>query len=438
MTSSPSPDEARFYARSATPESPRPIHIPEPANIPVLENQIDPVFNLMTTHLPPPHASRNMTAMDHEIAIMAASEKVPSSTPAASHNENATNHSLNGDVHNEGHGQAGSQGMAELKADLDKSNATLVDNQNTSLTEQPSASMATFDESPSSVSAAIMPESQAPHHAPSPVPNPTATAEQNEHTQTSDQEGATADASNTASTNDQGNRENKESSANAGVNYQDLLDKIVPSSTVITTEVDAAPGNVAANAEAPAPSSADPPSANLASSAGLPPRPPPQEKPTIHPNYAPNEDIRSYHFPHANPASAQSSQSAQSPAASNSFRNAQFPAHLASPAIPGTGSNGLPPPPMASFQQPQKLSEQTDDPNQASPQPPRLSDANATSPSKPTPGSREDEAPWPPEIQRKYNQFLRDEEVYTSEGTWDKFPQGSRLFVGELACLPDM
>lgn len=37
-----------------------------------------------------------------------------------------------------------------------------------------------------------------------------------------------------------------------------------------------------------------------------------------------------------------------------------------------------------------------------------------------------------PEIQRKYDQFLHDEEAYTGEGSWDKFPQGSRLFVGEF------
>lgn len=45
MTPSP-PDEAlHFRGKTLTPESPRPLHIPEPANIPVLENQMDPVFN---------------------------------------------------------------------------------------------------------------------------------------------------------------------------------------------------------------------------------------------------------------------------------------------------------------------------------------------------------------------------------------------------------
>ncbi|KAI5284623.1 hypothetical protein KEM54_001188, partial [Ascosphaera aggregata] len=41
----------------------------------------------------------------------------------------------------------------------------------------------------------------------------------------------------------------------------------------------------------------------------------------------------------------------------------------------------------------------------------------------------DDEAPWPPEIQRKYDAFLHDERVYVTEGKWDRFAPGSRLFV---------
>jgi hypothetical protein len=50
MTAPEPPLEAYRYARSQTPESPRPLHIPEPSNIPVLENQMDPVFNDTTTY----------------------------------------------------------------------------------------------------------------------------------------------------------------------------------------------------------------------------------------------------------------------------------------------------------------------------------------------------------------------------------------------------
>lgn len=50
MTSN-SPDEAiHFRGKTLTPESPRPLHIPEPSNIPVLKNQMDPVFNDTSTY----------------------------------------------------------------------------------------------------------------------------------------------------------------------------------------------------------------------------------------------------------------------------------------------------------------------------------------------------------------------------------------------------
>src|SRR5271168_4085685 len=50
MNVSDPPVEARRYRKSQTPESPRPLHIPEPSNIPVLQNQMDPVFNDTTTY----------------------------------------------------------------------------------------------------------------------------------------------------------------------------------------------------------------------------------------------------------------------------------------------------------------------------------------------------------------------------------------------------
>lgn len=44
----------------------------------------------------------------------------------------------------------------------------------------------------------------------------------------------------------------------------------------------------------------------------------------------------------------------------------------------------------------------------------------------------DDEAPWGADIQKKYDEFLHDERVYVTEGLWDRFPPGSRLFVGKL------
>lgn len=50
MTSNPPDEVIHFRGKTLTPESPRPLHIPEPSNIPVLENQMDPVFNDTSTY----------------------------------------------------------------------------------------------------------------------------------------------------------------------------------------------------------------------------------------------------------------------------------------------------------------------------------------------------------------------------------------------------
>lgn len=47
--------------------------------------------------------------------------------------------------------------------------------------------------------------------------------------------------------------------------------------------------------------------------------------------------------------------------------------------------------------------------------------------------SSEDETPWPPGIQRKYDDFLQQERNYVTEGQWDRFASGSRLFVGRFS-----
>lgn len=47
--------------------------------------------------------------------------------------------------------------------------------------------------------------------------------------------------------------------------------------------------------------------------------------------------------------------------------------------------------------------------------------------------SSEDETPWPPGVQRKYDEFLQQERKYVTEGQWDRFAIGSRLFVGRFS-----
>ena len=438
MTSSSPSDEPTFYARSATLESPRPIHIPEPSNIPVLENQIDPIFNLMTTHLPAPHATRNMTAIDHEMASLAASSQpTPGLSPEGS-GDLAEPQVVNDlDAEAVAHGveiQAGSEAAGEAQGNAEKANSTIVDHQTSSLTEQLPVSLVALGDSSSKPVAE--PEAAILSPPQSSMQKATLSPEQSQAPVNGQQPDGTNGVIEALTGDNQEEEGNKDNALSAGVNLEALLNNIATTSDTALAAAEAAAGAQNPDADAQTPNDANPPSASLPSSAGLPPRPPPQEKPAIHPNYAPTDDIRSFHFPNLAPSSAQSSHSAQSPTASNSFRPAQLPAHLPSPVVGGgTGSNGLPPPPMASFQQPQTPNESKAESNKTRQPPPRLSDANATSPTKPPPGSREDEDRWPAEIQAKYNQFLRDEEEYTKEGTWDKFPQGSRLFIGECKMI---
>lgn len=43
-----------------------------------------------------------------------------------------------------------------------------------------------------------------------------------------------------------------------------------------------------------------------------------------------------------------------------------------------------------------------------------------------------DEALWPAELEKLYDEFTSEEAKYVAEGVWDRFPPGSRLFVGTL------
>jgi nuclear polyadenylated RNA-binding protein 3 len=79
------------------------------------------------------------------------------------------------------------------------------------------------------------------------------------------------------------------------------------------------------------------------------------------------------------------------------------------------GANGLPPPPLASFQQSMKLESQRERKQAAG----EVLD--------------EDDQPWTPETQHRYDNFLTEERKYVTEGNWEQFPYGSRLFVGNLS-----
>jgi nuclear polyadenylated RNA-binding protein 3 len=197
-----------------------------------------------------------------------------------------------------------------------------------------------------------------------------------------------------------------ENVANGGVDIQQLLDNITAN----------AERNEAASAHSPssqnANSSYTKPGVALPAHSSLPPRPLAQ-------NYAQNEDMQKYH---AGPPGVPQSASYRPPGG-------------APPSI-GTGApgvyrdqiGGLPPPPSASFKQPAQSSASPISPSFNQFGPPGQGHMKADQQDDPD----DIDARWGPDVQQKYDAFLEQERKYVTEGLWDRFPMGSRLFIGKL------
>jgi hypothetical protein len=208
--------------------------------------------------------------------------------------------------------------------------------------------------------------------------------------------------------------------AEAGVDFQNLLDNLstAPSGPAVTATVLPPADNAVLQEDE------QPPAPSIANNtyAGLPPRPPTQEVS----DYQPPEDNSDYHriFAQAPNSSAYAPQ----PQGEDQYSNATPFAPGVPPGI-SSGVNGLPPPPVATFQQQQtqqKLDLSPETSAQVSHKGSRADRYGARPSNAP-----DDEAPWGPEVQKIYDEFLREERIYVTEGLWDRFPHGSRLFVGE-------
>ena len=220
---------------------------------------------------------------------------------------------------------------------------------------------------------------------------------------------------------------------------------------------------------------------------GLPPRPPPQELPLIHPNYVHSQHIRDYH-PHAAHSAFQPHTRTGSNPGEPSAAPAGFVPPVASPSTTqqsSTGENSLPAfvggsyTSNTSYDSQQQLVQQPAAAPATTPQaqptyPPTGyagSPQALQAPSAGLPGTvwatsptsmynptqaysnmtgtpiesrreykqregeptRPEDRPWDAEVQRKYDRFIEEERRYVSEGRWEMFPQGSRLFVGNLS-----
>jgi hypothetical protein len=215
-----------------------------------------------------------------------------------------------------------------------------------------------------------------------------------------------------------------------GVNYQSLLDTLSQSAATAPI-ADTLTASTTASAIEETIRSQMASERPLPVGAGLPPRPPPQEKPAIHSNYSSNESIRSYHhLPPQNITSApfQAQSASYRPNADIGTAGSNIP-----PPQPNTrAANGLPPPPVATFQQSPASAAPIQSPSVQSLRDVGGSGTKSPSQRQESEGVSGEEQPWGPEVQQKYDQFLHDERIYVTEGVWDRFPPGSRLFVGKI------
>ena len=436
---------AHYRSKSVTPESPRPIHIPEPAKIPVLQNQINPVFNLMSTHLEAPHPMRNLTAMDYTNVRSheSNSEFLPASALADVDNDfyNDSNASDSHESVDESadyilvdgkevgiEGQVQQEASDNLQTHLPSS--TLQPSSTSLAAYEPLSILQTYPnpvphgQSLDPSEAYLEPTS----YPTEPFPDPSNQPGQNSTAIEPDPQSASEPQTNGFHV--QAQEEAGPDTVNEDVNYQALLDNLSPSSV-------SAPAAENANSiTAPSPSDIsyvpfasnnDAPLAALPTPVGLPPRPPPQEQPAIHPNYIPGKDIRSYHFPPTQNSNGRPSHSSQP---NNSYRPSQNFSHaVVAGGAPGTASaaNGLPPPPLATFQQPPAQSGQAQR-SPLSPQAQSKDDSLKNGAIMADDG--DEEVAWDESMKQKYQEFTQDEVIYVAEGLWDRFPPGSRLFVG--------
>ncbi|KAF2459532.1 hypothetical protein BDY21DRAFT_192118 [Lineolata rhizophorae] len=388
MTGSPPEDPSQFRGKTLTPVSPKPVHYPSPSNIPILEAQMEPNFNespavmaystSSSIHPPDSNPNRDTVEAQHQ----------HQSQQAQQHQQFSQAYSAHTGANNDGQSLAAdaagreSSASSSMQYNLGNNGARTMQDILYGLQGISSSDTATGS-------------------------NP---------------------------------------NGSSGELFQSLLDTLSPPAGATTANAHSraalnqppsaqsnyVPQRVSAEPSAPDGANGNPNS--FTEGHNLPPRPPPQEKPATHPNYAPGDDIRSYH-PHSqkNPSASYRAQAGGQPAASSG--QAGLPALLTQAA-----GSGMPLPPGSSFSQPHSATG-TVSPSPATPasayrQRDSVYERNfnaAMEPMRELKKSNDpDDAPWGPEVQKLYDQFLSDERSYVTEGQWDKFPANSRLFVGNL------
>ena len=418
MTSEP----PEFHTKQLSPVSPLPVYPPEPANIPVLRNQIDPAFNMTSTHLDPVAATAD-----------------PISEPSACTLDSPSADSSFSDAYKEAPIEMGGN-MDEIvkpASDVSDDYAMTFDSDGEEQADSQDISQANIEQEtkkplPVTVSEVAIPSPTSSIEPPTAVPQigqespPAQACPLPFHPTTSDAAPTAAKPTDSSAIqlpaeSAKVQSHSYEDVANGGIDIQQLLDNITANaekneSTAIST---AQTSNVSLSKAG----------SSLPSHSSLPPRPNiPQKRPY--------DDIQKYH--------AGAPGAPGFPQTPNAYRPPPPPPGLSTSIIaagaPGTSTDprsGLPPPPTASFRPP-SLSTSSPITPASYTQYNRLSGQGHQTKSIDSLDEADDiDAKWGPEVQKLYDEFLADERMYVTEGLWDRFPIGSRLFIGKQTNLFD-
>ncbi|KAH5753446.1 hypothetical protein HBI88_214690 [Parastagonospora nodorum] len=359
MNPSPSPPQEAEHIRhqQLTPESPRPQNVPSPANIPILELQMDPNFHESS------HNNGNGTSTPaSQYASHSQTPNPFASAPYLSDPTAAANHQT-----------VGAQSVGGTASGYAQSATAYGDSTGTQA--QGTSSIQNFSAQHQSRAASTNDATHSHSHSQPPGQDvQSAYPYAHENAYAAQQQQASAQSAPGAHYQPEGN-------GATSVDVQALLDSLTPAMQNAQAGHYAAPPMTSQNNQAQ-------PNAPQAS---LPPRPPAQGF-----SYNPNDDIRSFH-PHSqqtpnNPQQLGNGQPQNLTVAAQSY------APMSQEGAQGAAAQGS---------APKRQGQRSETPD-------------------------DEDIRWPPEVNRRYEDFLDQERKFVTEGQWDQFPMGSRLFIGNL------
>ncbi|QSZ31454.1 hypothetical protein DSL72_001019 [Monilinia vaccinii-corymbosi] len=362
------------------------VHTPNPSEIPVLQHQIDQAFNMTANHEPSKVSlvvPETIESSPSDTRFSDAYDEKDEDTAEVKFEEEdgSDDYAMTFDSDGEEHSDSHDQSQAVDQKSNSLSNTVPTSELSTSL---PNDRSATFDT----------------QHGPETQPAPTtpsltvASIPQPPAAQSSDDSPNPTIKTEPTSSGD----------TNRDIDIQQLLDNITANAEM---NAQAARPNSSSSSNAPPKGSS-----SLPTHASLPPRPQITQIPKRS-NYTSFDDPHKYNVG----GSAYSHQP-------NSYNHSGVTPSLVAVGAPGTATDpryGLPPPPSVSFNHSQDAKS------------PKNHLQSHRIPSVPSSdGHDNDDRPWGPAVQKKYDEFLDRERTYVTEGLWERFPKGSRLFIGNL------